>query len=216
MVSSTFASPSSSTVDSAPTSSSEQGVSSTIGTSISVSSTASSEISSETSVSAQPVVLPETATFSSGEASATGPTSSTTDADKQAWLDGHNTLRQQHGASALTWSDTLASAAQSWANGCVFEHSGGQYGENLYAGTGNVGPSNAVSAWAAEASDYDSSNPTYSHFTQMVWKSTTELGCALALCDGIFDASYGKASFYVCEYNPPGNVIGQFAENVQA
>lgn len=59
--------------------------------------------------------------------------------------------------------------------------------------------------------DYDSSNPTYSHFTQMVWKGTTELGCAIALCDGIFDASFGKASYMVCEYNPPGNVIGQFA-----
>lgn len=56
--------------------------------------------------------------------------------------------------------------------------------------------------------DYDASNPTYSHLTQMVWKATTELGCALAMCDGIFDGTDG--SFYVCEYNPAGNVIGEF------
>jgi len=39
--------------------------------------------------------------------------------------------------------------------------------------------------------DYDPKNPTYSHFTQVVWKGTTQVGCAVATCSGIFDASYG-------------------------
>lgn len=38
----------------------------------------------------------------------------------------------------------------------------------------------------------------------MVWKATTKVGCAEALCDGIFDARFGKAKFWVCEYSPPG------------
>ena len=43
-------------------------------------------------------------------------------------LSAHNAVRQQHGAANLTWSNTLASAAQQWANGCVFKHSDGSLG----------------------------------------------------------------------------------------
>jgi uncharacterized protein YkwD len=47
-------------------------------------------------------------------------------------------VRAQHGASPLSWDNTLEAAAQKWANNCVFEHSGGKlgpFGENLAAGT---------------------------------------------------------------------------------
>jgi len=59
---------------------------------------------------------------------------STSQSDIQAYLDAHNTLRAKHHAAPLTWSSTLASAAETWAKRCVFEHSGGKlgpYGENL-------------------------------------------------------------------------------------
>ncbi|KZT22019.1 PR-1-like protein [Neolentinus lepideus HHB14362 ss-1] len=143
----------------------------------------------------------------------------TSAADIQAYLDGHNTARAQHGANPLTWSDDLANAAQSWANGCKFQHSGGSlgpYGENLAAGTGDFTIADAIGAWVNEASSYDPSNPQPSHFTQVVWKSTTQLGCAVQACNGIFDPSYGVAQYYVCEYSPAGNVIGEFPQNVQA
>lgn len=105
------------------------------------SSPVSLELSSESVTS-----LLQTVTMSSPVASP-----STTDLDIQAWLEGHNSLRQQHGAANLTWSDTLASDAQSWADGCVFEHSGGQYGENLFAGAGGTWPvSSAIENWASE------------------------------------------------------------------
>lgn len=50
-----------------------------------------------------------------------------------------------------------------------------------------------------------------------MWKSTTQLGCALQVCPpgSIFDAQYGNSEYLVCEYAPYGNVAGQYAQNVQ-
>lgn len=149
-----------------------------------------------------------------------GTGSSSGNSDEAQYLAAHNSFRAQHGAAALTWSDELASKAQQWANGCKFQHSGGSlgpYGENLAAGTGSsYGISAAIKSWTEESKDYNPSNPTFSHFTQVVWKGTKQLGCAVQSCDGIFSSSYGKAKYYVCEYFPAGNVQGQFAQNVQA
>lgn len=136
-------------------------------------------------------------------------------------LDEHNSFRALHGAPALTWNATLAAGAQEWADRCVFEHGEGAangWGENLSAFAGTDSDIRAgIVLWEDEAKDYDPANPTYSHFTQLVWKSTREVGCAKASCapGSIFDASYGEASYFVCEYYPPGNYIGEFAENVQ-
>ncbi len=48
--------------------------------------------------------------------------------DIQAYLNAHNSVRANHGAAALVWSDELAGKAQQWANGCKFQHSGGSLG----------------------------------------------------------------------------------------
>lgn len=65
----------------------------------------------------------------------------------------------------------------------------------------------AVAMWVAEAPQYSGSySPATGHWTQVVWKSTTAVGCGAARC------SFG--SFVVCRYSPPGNVMGQFAQNV--
>ncbi|KAF9056351.1 CAP domain-containing protein [Panaeolus papilionaceus] len=144
---------------------------------------------------------------------------STSDSDIQAYLSAHNTIRAQHGASPLTWNNDLAAKAQQWANGCQFKHSGGSlgaFGENLAAGTGsNYDIAAAVKSWTDEVSEYDPNNPQPSHFTQVVWKGTTQVGCAVQTCNGIFDASFGPAKYFVCEYSPQGNIIGRFAQNVQ-
>ncbi|KAJ1307609.1 hypothetical protein OPQ81_001704 [Rhizoctonia solani] len=133
----------------------------------------------------------------------------------QDYLTAHNNERAKHGAQALVWDNALASSAQDWANQCKFQHS--QSGQNLYAGTGNPTAAAAVGAWNAESKDYNAGNPQPSHWTQVVWKGTTKLGCALKQCapGTIFDASYGVANYYVCHYSPAGNVIGQFPQNVQ-
>lgn len=55
---------------------------------------------------------------------------------------------------------------------------------------------------------FDPANPTFSDFTQIIWQSTTKLGCASAQCNGIFDPAFGEAAMYVCLYEPVGNVVG--------
>lgn len=72
--------------------------------------------------------------------------------------------------------------------------------------------------------DYDFSKPTgfteeTGHFTQLVWKATRQVGCAAVDCGyskdgdrGAKDASgryrYAQGWYVVCEYMPPGNVMG--------
>ncbi|KAI0735246.1 CAP domain-containing protein [Earliella scabrosa] len=148
-----------------------------------------------------------------------GNSGATPQSDIDQYLQAHNSVRSQHGAAALSWSDDLAAKAQEWANNCVFQHSGGKlgkFGENLAAGTGSsYGIIPAVKSWTDEVVDYNPSNPQASHFTQVVWKGTQQVGCAVQSCNGIFAASFGPAKYFVCEYFPQGNIIGAFGENVQ-
>lgn len=66
---------------------------------------------------------------------AVSPSASATASSFQSMaLSEHNNFRAKHNAPALVWNATLASAAQSWSDKCVFKHSGGTlgpYGENL-------------------------------------------------------------------------------------
>lgn len=66
---------------------------------------------------------------------------------------------------------------------------------------------------------YDWSDPRYSGdtglFTQLVWKSTTSLGCAAQLCPaGISNTPFASGALVICRYSPPGNVLGRFEANV--
>jgi uncharacterized protein YkwD len=134
-------------------------------------------------------------------------------------LSDHNSFRAQHGASSMTWNNEMAGKAQQWANGCVFKHSGGTlgpFGENLAAGTGSsYSADTGFGQWTAEQSQYDPNNPVPSHFTQVVWKASVQLGCAVSECNDLLGAGTGVAKYLVCEYFPQGNVIGNFTQNVQ-
>lgn len=56
------------------------------------------------------------------------------------------------------------------------------------------------------------------HFSQLVWRETTSVGCARFECNGeTADGDEENAApgwYVVCEYYPPGNVQGRFDENV--
>lgn len=136
-------------------------------------------------------------------------------------LSRHNTMRSRHGAPLLMWNSDLAAHAKQVVSACQFTHSKSSYGENLYASTPSnmFNPENAVEAWYDEIKDYSFSEPVFStktgHFTQVVWKSTREIGCALQTCSSLSPMNLADASFLACEYFPPGNVLGQFSKNVE-
>lgn len=52
-------------------------------------------------------------------------------ADSSGALGLHNSYRARHGVPALSWSSSIASKAQAYANKCSFSHSGNGLGENL-------------------------------------------------------------------------------------
>ena len=141
----------------------------------------------------------------------------------------HNAVRAMVQTSTalppVTWSNQLAATAQAWASQCVdtqapaglVDHSDGAtrsagfpyaVGENIFGTSGTATAQGTVSSWAAEKSNYNYANNSCSgicgHYTQIVWRNTLEIGCALVDCPGL---TYH--STVVCNYGPAGNYNGQ-------
>jgi hypothetical protein len=72
----------------------------------------------------------------------------------------------------------------------------------------------AVDNWYSEVQTYNFNQPQFSfgngHFTQLVWKSSTQLGIGIAIAE----RGPGRCIYIVANYSPPGNVANQFSENV--
>jgi hypothetical protein len=123
----------------------------------------------------------------------------------------------------LCYDASVASVAQQWADGCTWAHRSNLQqlglGENLYAYTTSGPPPAtpqllAVDAWAAEASNYNyaanSCSGVCGHYTQVVWRNSDRLGCAVKQCTtGSPFAGFPTWWFVVCNYQPPGNYVGQ-------
>lgn len=139
---------------------------------------------------------------------------------------------------ALSWSPAIAEVAQRYADKlaarCAFvlEHSAPEqrlgYGENLAAfadkrlAAGLPGSAReTVELWASELACY-TYGPFASgvnerctaacgmyggcgHYTQLVWRGTRKVGCGVAQCQ----ADGELRSFWVCHYDPTGNVLGE-------
>lgn len=132
---------------------------------------------------------------------------------QQEILDVHNRLRSDVNVPPLLWSEELENYAQEWANYLsqenIFEHSPGVglsgSGENIAAGSSMT---QMLNLWIEERDDYEGSSNTCRidngclHYTQMVWRNTTQIGCGVAPHE-----RYGNVM--VCNYSPPGNYIGQ-------
>jgi hypothetical protein len=133
----------------------------------------------------------------------------------------HNRERALVGSPPLTYNNSLAAKAQTWADHLattgVLAHSTccgvfRDYGETAAWNPGAEGNATAMAigaadAWRSEVSHYhggpfdlapqNSYETMYGHYTQMVWKGTTQIGCGYA------------GAYTVCQYLPPGNIVGQ-------
>lgn len=132
----------------------------------------------------------------------------------------HDRERRATGAAPLAWDRGLAAAAAAY--GPTLERLGklahsprasrpGQ-GENLWMGTrGAYQIEEMAGGWAAEkrlfragffpAVSVSGKWSDVGHYTQMIWKGTTRMGCALH--------KGRRWDFLICRYSPPGNVVGQ-------
>jgi len=143
----------------------------------------------------------------------------------------HNKVRAKHGLSPLQWSNQLAGYAQQWVNelsnnqDCAMIHRPNygpfkqRFGENLFWASAEQWSDGIVKlqqftapeivkAWADEEAYYDydtnqcQTGEDCGHYTQMVWRESRNVGCAIAVCEN-------KAQIWACNYDPPGNYIGE-------
>ena len=126
-------------------------------------------------------------------------------------LAAHNEIRARVDVPPLTWSARLAERAEDWAShllrqGAFFHRPNSDLGENLFEISGaRASSAEVVGVWASEARDYNYRANTCrgvcGHYTQLIWSRTREVGCAVV--------GAGNREVWVCNYNPPGNWIGQ-------
>ncbi|USU08222.1 CAP domain-containing protein [Sphingomonadaceae bacterium OTU29MARTA1] len=142
---------------------------------------------------------------------------------QRVMLAGHNRARGAVGVAPVAWSEPLAASARTYAETLArngrFEHAvqpmgAGRQGENLWTGTrGAYRFDEMIGHWVAERKDFvDLPTPQFSrtgrwedvgHYAQIVWRGTTQVGCAIA--------GNETDDYLVCRYAPPGNVVGQRA-----
>ena len=138
----------------------------------------------------------------------------------QRILSVHNAVRAEAGVPPLSWDPALGQAAANYAMRLAltnsFRHSGRTSrqgtGENLWMGTRGAYSFEAmVGAWSSERRNFVAGVfPAVSrsgnwqdvgHYTQMVWPTTTRVGCAVA--------SNSTSDFLVCRYASAGNIDGR-------
>jgi len=125
---------------------------------------------------------------------------------------------------AMQWDPNLAALAAAWVAQCqdtnadgLVDHSSQQarsnvagyayVGENIYASSGTASASGAVDAWASEKANFTyptTCSGVCGHYTQIVWRTSLHVGCALHDCSGL-----QYPSTIVCNYGPGGNYTGQ-------
>jgi hypothetical protein len=132
----------------------------------------------------------------------------------------HNAERARMGMPPLVWDAALGSGAavyaQQMAMTGMFQHSNRQarrgIGENLWMGThGAFSVEAMVGGWTAEKRYFEPGIfPNNSrtgnwadvgHYTQMIWPTTTRVGCAIA--------STPRIDYLVCRYATAGNIDGR-------
>ena len=133
-----------------------------------------------------------------------------------------NKYRKLHDSPPMTYNISISDFSYNWSDyllkNNLFEHSKSlKYGENLAYFQGyNETPleliKKAIDIWYNEVFLYDFKNPSFSpstgHFTALVWKSSIEYGI------GISYNSDSKMYMITMNTSPPGNIVGEFENNV--
>ncbi|XP_034445969.1 peptidase inhibitor R3HDML [Hippoglossus hippoglossus] len=143
----------------------------------------------------------------------------------KALLDYHNRVRSQVSPPAanmeyMLWDDGLAQSADSWASLCIWDHGPTQTmkytGQNLSITSGRFQSiTDLVRSWYNERHQFSypsrCTGSVCSHYTQMVWASTSRLGCAVRKCSNVnvFGSSWREATLLVCNYSIKGNWVGE-------
>jgi len=140
------------------------------------------------------------------------------DADRNKILDYHNQIRANYNLPPLVYSLILENNASKYAGGCYWGHSttGGKYGENLAQYGKSPAPTFPLTSWMSQVNGWYEEYKYWScpdnactsvcgHLTQIVSKSTTEVGCGVSDCDP-GSVSSMRSQYMVCQYIPPGNV----------
>ncbi|KAG8194186.1 hypothetical protein JTE90_002390 [Oedothorax gibbosus] len=138
-------------------------------------------------------------------------------------FNAHNNFRTMHGCPPLALSEELSSTAQAWADKLA-ERGFKQYSENPCLGE-NISlvdldqsskkGEQIVKEWYKEINNYNYSKPGWKRgayrFSQLLWKSTTEIGVGVAKIPGQKNKAY-----VVVNYRPAGNnnMPGEFERNV--
>ena len=134
------------------------------------------------------------------------------DIDKMLQI--NNQIRQEVSVTTpIAWSPSIALSAQSHADTIAasgaMEHSQSGYGENLYVSFSSASYEDAINSWYEEKIYYDytgnscAAGEECTHYTQLIWEETTEVGCGKASNES------RTATAIVCQYNPPGNQVGE-------
>jgi uncharacterized protein YkwD len=141
-------------------------------------------------------------------------------------VDKHNALRKKHSAGSLVKLEAIAKLAQKTVDNCKSQgdliHSGLTYndqplGQNLYLSVGAPTASAVADSWYSENKNYNyatgksKNNGVIGHFTQLVWKSSKKIGCAVAV--GTWKG-YKNSYFVGCNYYPAGNYANEYTKNV--
>ena len=132
---------------------------------------------------------------------------------KRNAVNRHNEIRDNlYSNGHIAWSSDIEKSAKDCvdeiAKSGEFKHCDSGNGENLYASTADHNFIVAIDAWFDEEQYYHydknecDSGKVCGHYTQVVWKNSTNLGCAKTQ---ILKGDYKDWFVIACQYDPPGN-----------
>ena len=142
-------------------------------------------------------------------------------------LNKHNILRSNHETQKLKLNNKLNEMAQTFAEKCAASSDGEIYCLDLYENDENgeyemIGQNIAViknnnnvldicQKWYNEKYNYNFDSNKYidktGHFTQMIWKNTTDIGIG-------YKESQDGIKYFIVYYYPAGNIFNKYKENV--